>query len=104
MTKQRGLEPGIDARMVSTADAWVFVTYDENGVNENDVIEMDPRHAEVMKAVDEVWVCNTAEVDYFGEVVAHPEWVLEDLAALIQGLPRAPMGCLKNLSDLDQHP
>ena len=70
--------------LISRTDAWVLVTYDEDGVNANDVIEMDPRHAEVMKAVDEVWVCNTAEVDYFGEVVAHPEWVLEDLAALVQ--------------------
>ena len=70
--------------LVSRTDAWVLVTYDEDGVNVNDVIEMDPRHAEVMKAVDEVWVCNTAAVDYFGEVVAHPEWVLEDLAALVQ--------------------
>ena len=70
--------------LVSRTDAWVVVTYDEDGVNESDVIDMDPRHAEVMKAVDEVWVCNTAAVDYFGEVVAHPEWVLEDLAALVQ--------------------
>ena len=86
--------------LVSKTDAWVLVTYDKDGVNEGDVLAMDPRHAEVMKAVDEVWVCNTAEVDYFGEVVAHPEWVLEDLAALVQSNSEGPHGVFENLSDL----
>ena len=83
--------------LVSKTDAWVLVTYDENGVEERDVLEMDPRHAEVMKAVDEVWVCNTAKVDYFGEVVAHPEWVLEDLAALVQSDVEGPHGVFEKL-------
>ena len=82
--------------LVSKTDAWVLVTYDKDGVNERDVVAMDPRHAEVMKAVDEVWVCNTAEVDYFGEVVAHPEWVLEDLAALVQSNSEGAHGVFEN--------
>ena len=83
--------------LVTRTDAWVLVTYDEDGVNVNDVIEMDLRHAEVMEAVDEVWVCNTAEVDYFGEVVAHPEWVLEDLAALVQSDSQGSHGVFHKL-------
>ena len=97
-----GLESMLE--LVSNADAWVFVTYDENGVNEQDVLAMDPRHAEVLKVVDEVWVCNTAEVDYFGEVVAHPEWVLEDLAALIQRAAEGPHGVFEKLERPSQHP
>ena len=90
--------------LVSRTDAWVLVTYDEDGVNENDVIDMDPRHAEVMKAVDEVWVCNTAEVDYFGEFVAHPEWVLEDLAALVQSDSEGTHGVFHKLERPSQEP
>lgn len=90
-----GLESMLE--LVSSTDAWVLVTYDEDGVTEDDVLEMDPRHAEVMKAVDDVWVCNTAEVDYFGEVVAHPDWVLEDLAALVQSDSKGPHGVFHKL-------
>ena len=90
--------------LVSKTDAWVLVTYDKDGVNERDVVAMDPRHGEVMKAVDEVWVCNTAEVDYFGEVVAHPEWVLEDLAALVQSNSEGPHGVFEKLERPSQQP
>ena len=90
--------------LVSKTDAWVLVTYDNDGVNERDVLAMDPRHAEVMKAVDEVWVCNTAEVDYFGEVVAHPEWVLEDLAALVQSNSEGPHRVIEKLERPSRQP
>lgn len=90
--------------LVLRTDAWVLVTYDDDGVNENDIINMDPRHAEVMEAVDEVWVCNTAEVDYFGEVVAHPEWVLEDLAALVQSDSEGTHGVFHKLERPSQEP
>ena len=89
---------------VSKTDAWVLVTYDKDGVKEDDVLAMDPRHAEVMKAIDEVWVCNTARVDYFGEVVAHPEWVLEDLAALVQSDSEGPHGVFEKLERPSQQP
>jgi len=89
---------------VSKTDAWVLVTYDKDGVKEGDVLAMDPRHAEVMKAVDEIWVCNTAEVDYFGEVVAHPEWVLEDLAALVQSNSEGPHGVFEKLDRPSRKP
>ena len=48
--------------------------------------------------VNEIWVCNTAEVDYFGEVVAHPEWVLEDMAALVNEEQRGPHGLFAKLN------
>lgn len=83
--------------LVSSVDAWVLVTYDEQGVDEEDVLGMDPRHAQVMEAVEDVWVCNTAKVDYFGEVVVHPEWVLEDLAALVQSDSEGPHGVFEKL-------
>ena len=90
--------------LVSKTDAWVLVTYHKDGVNERDVLAMDPRHAEVLKAVDEVWVCNTAEVDYFGEVVAHPEWVLEDLAALVHSNSEGPHGVFEKLERPSRQP
>ena len=97
-----GLETMLE--LVSKTDAWVLVTYDRDGVNERDVLAMDPRHAEIMKAVDEVWVCNTAEVDYFGAVVAHPEWVLEDLAALVQSNAEGPHGVFEKLERPSRQP
>ena len=44
--------------LVSRTDAWVLVTYDKSEIGARDVLEW-MQHAEVMKAVDEVWVCNT---------------------------------------------
>ena len=90
--------------LVSKTDAWVLVTYDRDGVKEGDVLAMDPRHADVLKAVDEVWVCNTAEVDYFGKVVAHPEWVLEDLAALVQSNSEGPLRVFEKLERPSRQP
>ena len=50
------------------------------------------------------WVCNTAKVDYFGEVVAHPEWVLEDLAALVQSDVEGPHGVFEKLERPSRQP
>ena len=91
-----GLEEMLEE--VSNVDAWVVVLYDPDGVDEGDIQSLDPRHFEVMRMVNEIWVCNTAEVDYFGEVVAHPEWVLEDMAALVNEEQRGPHGLFAKLN------
>ena len=93
---QLGLEKMLEE--VSNVDAWVVVLYDPDGVDEGDIQSLDPRHFEVMRMVNEIWVCNTAEVDYFGEVVAHPEWVLEDMAALVNEEQRGPHGLFAKLN------
>ena len=36
-------------------------------------------------------------MDYFSEVVAHPEWVLENLAALVQSNAEGPHGVFEKL-------
>ena len=45
----------------------------------------------------EVWVCNTAKADYFGGVVPHPEWVLDDLKSLMDGKESGPHGLFARL-------
>ncbi|HAT47546.1 MAG TPA: hypothetical protein DCS71_01365 [Flavobacteriales bacterium] len=91
-----GLESMLE--LVNQTDAWVLVTYDPDTLTMRDIEAMDPRHVEVMQAVDEVWVCNTEKVDYFGTVVAHPEWVLADLAALLRGQPKGPYGLFSRMN------
>jgi hypothetical protein len=52
----------------------------------------------LLRATKDVWVCNTAHADYFGEVVPHPEWVLEDLTAMMAGEGRGPHGLFERLA------
>ena len=80
------------------ADAWVVVTYDPDTFTVEDLVTFDPRHEALLSATDEVWVCNTARADYFGEVVPHPEWVLEDLKSMMEGKDRGPHGLFDRLN------
>ena len=79
------------------ADAWVVVTYDPGTFTAQDLISLDPRHESLLHATNDVWVCNTAHADYFGEVVPHPEWVLEDLMGMMEGKDRGPHGVFERL-------
>ena len=83
-----GLESLLE--LAHEADAWVVVTYDPDTFTVEDLVALDPRHEPLLRATDEVWVCNTAHADYFGEVVPHPDWVLEDLLVLMEGKERGP--------------
>ena len=83
-----GLESLLE--LAHEADAWVVVTYDPDTFTVEDLVALDPRHEPLLRATDEVWVCNTAHADYFGEVVPHPDWVLEDLLVLMEGKEQGP--------------
>tara|TARA_B110000003_G_scaffold70113_1_gene71527 strand:- start:7940 stop:8917 length:978 start_codon:yes stop_codon:yes gene_type:complete len=81
----------------SAVDAWVVVTFDPDTFGVDDLLAQDPRHAALIDAAGEVWACNTAKCDYFGEVVVHPEWVLADVQALVQGAEESPHGLFSRL-------
>lgn len=81
----------------SAVDAWVVVTFDPDTFGVDDLLAQDPRHAALMDAAGEVWACNTAKCDYFGEVVVHPEWVLADVQALVEGAEESPHGLFSRL-------
>ena len=94
------VEVGLE-RMLSLADsahAWVVVAYGEQGYGMDDLIAEDPRHRHAFEGVDDVWICNTAKADYFGELVVNPDWMLEDLAAMIQGADEGPNGLIQRLT------
>jgi iron complex transport system substrate-binding protein len=84
--------------LASESDAWVVVTYDPDTFTVQDLLALDPRHEALLRATKDVWVCNTAHADYFGEVVPHPEWVLEDLTAMMAGEGRGPHGLFERLA------
>ena len=81
----------------SAVDAWVVVTFDPDTFGVDDLLAQDPRHAALMEVAGEVWACNTAKCDYFGEVVVHPEWVLADVQALVEGAEESPHGLFSRL-------
>ncbi|MDA0728652.1 MAG: ABC transporter substrate-binding protein [Bacteroidetes bacterium] len=93
------VEVGMESllRLTEQSDAWVMVTYDPDGFTVDDLLAMDPRHEALLQGTGAVWVCNTAFADYFTDVVVHPEWMLEDLMALMSGQTRGPHGLLEVL-------
>jgi iron complex transport system substrate-binding protein len=94
------VEMGLETllKVGAESDAWVVVTYDPDTFTVADLLALDPRHDALLMATDEVWVCNTAHADYFGAVVPHPEWVLEDLKHMMQGDDRGPHGMFERLN------
>lgn len=81
----------------SGTDAWVVVTHSPSGFNADKLKELDPRHEDLLRVTKEVWVCNTAEVDYFGSMVAHPERVLQDLRDMMEGRKQSTHGTFGRL-------
>ena len=90
--------------LANQTDAWVVVTFDPDTFTVNDLVSKDPRHESLMEAAGEVWACNTAKVDYFGELVCHPEWILEDLSQLMAGNDHGPHGVFHRLQSNLQKP
>lgn len=69
---------------ISTADYWGMVTSRRGGFTMNSVLEMDPFYSTFKSFQDShVFVCNTAEVDYFGDAVMEPEVILGDVISII---------------------
>lgn len=65
---------------ISQADYWGLVVSSEEPFNYDDISEMSPMY-ENLKAFKkrQIFVCNTAEKDYFGEAVMEPHLILSDL-------------------------
>ena len=95
----QNVELGLESllELASNADAWVVVTSDPDTFSVADLLALDPRHKALLEATGEVWVCNTAKADYFGGVVPHPEWVLDDLKSLMDGKESGPHGLFARL-------
>ncbi|MFZ6051260.1 ABC transporter substrate-binding protein [Halocola ammonii] len=64
-------------------DFWGKVVHEEGDLTLEKVRENDPRLTTI-KAFEEkqIFYCNTAEADYFGDGVVEPELILEDLIAI----------------------
>ncbi len=94
------VEVGLE-RMLSLADsahAWVVVAYGEHGYGMGDLFAEDPRHRHAFDGAQDVWICNTAKADYFGALVVNPDWMLEDLVAMIQGATEGPNGLIQRMT------
>jgi len=65
---------------ISEADYWGLVISSEEPFISEDILEMSPLY-ENLKAFKEnqIFICNTAEKDYFGDAVMEPHLILADL-------------------------
>jgi len=65
---------------ISEADYWGLVVSSEEPFTSEDILEMSPLY-ENLKAFKDgnIFICNTAEEDYFGEAVMEPHLILSDL-------------------------
>ncbi len=66
------------------ADLWGLVIYAPDGYSIAKMVLDDQRHSYLIPESRKVFYCNTAEVDYFGDLIVSPERVLGDLIALIR--------------------
>ena len=95
------IEVGLE-RLLALADsakAWVVVTYHPDDYTLADLIKEDPRHEQIASITEAIWVCNTAKADYFGELVVHPDWMVEDMRALLEGARTGPHGLIKRMTE-----
>lgn len=65
---------------ISEADYWGLVVSSEEPFTSEDILEMSPVYKN-LKAFKEgnIFICNTAKEDYFGEAVMEPHLILSDL-------------------------
>ena len=74
----------------SEADLWGVVVYAPKGYSIDQMILDDARNKHLIPKSGKVFYCNTADVDYFGDLIVNPELVLRDLIALIS--PEVDLG------------
>lgn len=69
------------------ADAWGVVMFQSNtdAITRADLVAQNPQNAFLIPASGRVFVANTAECDYFGWWVAHPDALLRNLRELFYG-------------------
>jgi iron complex transport system substrate-binding protein len=69
------------------ADAWGVVMFQSNtdAITRADLVAQNPQNSFLIPASGRVFVANTAECDYFGWWVAHPDALLRNLRELFYG-------------------
>ncbi len=69
---------------INTADYWGLIVSSREDFRLSDLLKMAPEYA-LINAFREgqVFVCNTAKSDYFGEAVMEPQVILADLVAIL---------------------
>lgn len=66
------------------SDFWGRVVFVPGALSYADIVEEDPRYASLPPIQkQQVFYCNAAETDYFGEAIVAPHHVLADLIALL---------------------
>ncbi|MCH2199976.1 MAG: ABC transporter substrate-binding protein [Flavobacteriales bacterium] len=66
------------------ADYWGKVSYREEGITLESIREDDPRYASLpVFEKGQVFYCNAAKTDYFGDAIVEPEAILQDLIAIL---------------------
>ncbi len=70
------------------ADAWGVVMFqpDTNPITLDDLVAQNPQNALIIPDSGRVFIANTAECDYFGWWVAHPDEMLRNLRELFYGM------------------
>jgi len=65
---------------ISEADYWGLVVSSEERFTSKDILEMSPLYENLKAFKDnQIFICNTAEKDYFGNAVMEPHLILSDL-------------------------
>lgn len=65
-----------------TADAWGLVLHHPGTITRSILLDADDRNAMLLPPSNDVFVANTADCDYFGQWVARPDLMLENLVLL----------------------
>jgi len=71
---------------ISEADYWGMIVSSEEPYTKEDIVEMNPIYQNLRAFKnDGIFVCNTAESDYFGDAVMEPHLILADLYQIFHG-------------------
>ena len=71
-------------KAISVADFWGMVTSQEEPFTMRSVLKMDSYYGEFKSFRDSnIFVCNAAKTDYFGDAVMEPDVILADMIAIL---------------------
>lgn len=71
-------------KAISGADFWGMVAARRDSFTMQSVLEMDPYYSTFKSYRDNnIFVCNTAKSDYFGDAVMEPDIILADMVAIL---------------------
>ncbi|MFT6997863.1 MAG: iron complex transport system substrate-binding protein [Cryomorphaceae bacterium] len=68
---------------ISQADYWGLVVSSKEPFTSEDILEMSPLYENLKAFKDnQIFICNTAEEDYFGDAIMEPHHILSDLYSI----------------------